>query len=201
VVVCHPERVVNDPREVLSIRDQAEADGYQAGYQAGLDAAAAEARQRAEHTDAEVRGALSALASATAQAQQAMQREQSVLEAAACELSFAIAEAIVARELALAANPGLDAVMRVLAEIPVDGTAVLRCHPADVPTIAGAGGLPEGTKLVGDATVGRGGCVLDLGTALIDARIETALQRVHEVFNEASAQRQATARQQQTVQP
>jgi flagellar assembly protein FliH len=189
VTVLYPDAVVVDAGQLRSIKDQAEADGYQAGYHAGVEAARVEAQTAAEHTRNEVRCALGALTSATTRATGELQREQRRLEIAACHLAFDMAEAVLARELVLATNPGRDAVVRALAEIPADEHVTVRLHPADAALLGQPDVLPKGTTVVSDPSVGRGSCLLDLGAATVDARIETALQRIRQVLDDATADR------------
>ena len=56
----------------------------------------------------------------------------------------------------------------------------LRVHPDDQPLVAeGAGELLEarGARLIGDATIARGGCVVESNIGLVDASIETRWRR------------------------
>jgi flagellar assembly protein FliH len=179
-----PDKVVLEPEQILLMQEQAEADGYRAG----MEAAQAEAATAAERARAQIRSALDALASATAQAAVALRSEQKRLEAAAVNLSFDIAEAILAREVALAVDPGRDAAVRALAELPANGPATLRLHPDDVAAMGGIDMFGAETKVVPDPSIGRGGCMLDVGAAMVDARIETALQRVRQILDDATAE-------------
>ena len=179
-----PDKVVLEPQQILTMQEQAQADGYRVG----MEAAQADAQAAAERAQTQIRSALDALAGATTQAAAALRSEQKRLEAAAVELSFDIAEAILAREVELAANPGRDAVARALAELPATGPATIRLHPDDLAAMGEGDVFPPETKVVADPSVGRGGCVLDVGAAMLDARIETALQRVRQILSETTAQ-------------
>jgi flagellar assembly protein FliH len=184
VSVLYTEEMVVGERQLLTLKDQARVEGYQAG----LEAAGAETARLAERARADVASALQALALATTQAVAAIQREQRHLEAAACDLSFGIAEAILDREIALAIDPGRDAVLRALAEVPTEnGPITIRLNPADIATLRQPDVIAEGTKVVPDPTIERGGCVLEVGAAMIDARVETALQRVRKILDRATA--------------
>ena len=183
--VVRPETLLVDDDAVLSARGRAEREGHNAGYAAGLAEARAETQAAADRARSEQSSALQALVAAVAQAQGVLQTEHDHLEHAAVELAFQIAQAVLARELQLSSSPGLEAISRALAESPESEGAVVRMNPADVEAVAGLAQLGETVTIVPDPAVGAGGCVLEVGAALVDARIESALERVRKVLDEA----------------
>ena len=128
---------------------------------------------------------LAALESAIARAQVILETERQGLERAAAELAFKITEAMVGRELKLSSSPGLEAVRRALAESPENDGAVVRLNPADAEALGDISELKSAT-IVPDPSIGVGGCVLEVGAAFVDARIEASLARVRTVLNEAA---------------
>jgi flagellar assembly protein FliH len=99
--------------------------------------------------------------------------------------AFTLAEAVVGRELALAVNPGRDAVARALALSPDGVELTLRLNPDDA-AVLDADSLPAGraVTVIADATLAAGDCVADAGWSHIDARIGTALDRVRAVLED-----------------
>lgn len=148
--------------------------GHADGLRTGHDEATADAVRRYDQVLAELRTSagehLAALDALTAQ-----------VSAELAELAFAVAESVLGRELALAADPGADAVRRAIAAIggPADATA--RLHPDDLQQMSvSADELAPGAalRLVADPGVDRGGCVLESGATTVDASIDAALHRV-----------------------
>jgi flagellar assembly protein FliH len=180
-----PEALLVDDGAVISIREGAEREGRSAGYAKGL----AEAQAAAEHRRSAQDSVLQALESAVAQASHVLETERDRLQHAAAELAFQIAEAVLVRELELSSSPGLEAVRRALAESPDSDGAIVRLNPADAHEVQEASQVPENMTIVADPTIAAGGCVLEVGAALVDARIEAALERVRKVLDEAMGNR------------
>jgi flagellar assembly protein FliH len=178
-----------------SIREEACAQGYAAGYAEGRRAAAAAADEAEQRRAAELAGldrrraaefarALGALDGAAAglerDAAVAAERAEQIL----VEAAFALAEAVLGRELELAADPGLDAVRRALALAPQGRPVTVRVNPADARALGEAADWQGGRQVtvVADSSVAAGDCVADCDAAHIDARIGPALDRVREVL-------------------
>lgn len=174
-------QLAGDPFE--RAREEARRAGYEEGRQlAAAEAAAAEAagaRQLAERIAAAVELLENAALFVRAQLSDELDR----LAKGATRLAFELTRTVLQRELTLAADPGEDAVARALALVPGDAAATVRLHPADL-ELLGEVSSRELT-FVPDDTLGQGGCVLDTGTTLVDARIETALGRVAEILERA----------------
>jgi flagellar assembly protein FliH len=168
--------------------DQAMAEGFQAGfdrgraegYEAGVAAARIDVAAEFEMQMTGVRTALEALRSATADTVAARAIAFADVEDEVAAAAFAIAEAVLDREHAVAKTPGRDALARAMALAPV-GDAVVRLHPDDVATL---GKLQTGREIrvVADPTVERGGAVAEVGACTIDAQICSALERVRKAL-------------------
>jgi flagellar assembly protein FliH len=101
------------------------------------------------------------------------------------ELAFALTKALLARELELSRSPGEEAVTRAIGESPSGSQLIVRLNPSDIETIGDEKVAGEATKIVADPSIGPGGCVLEVGTTVVDARIETAIERIRRTFDEA----------------
>ena len=95
-------------------------------------------------------------------------------------LALAIAEVVLGREIDTAIDPGRDALVRALAMAPDRGDAVVRFHPEDLARLGDVTTLAGGRRLelVADQRVERGGCIVDVGPARVDAQLAAALDRV-----------------------
>jgi flagellar assembly protein FliH len=164
-------------------------DGYTAGYQAGLQAAA----QSVQADAAQRRGQVQQLTAALNEAIAAFDSREALavddVEAAIIDSALLIARMVLARETAVATNPGAEAMARALAVAPT-GPAVVRLHPGDAALfeqLAGAdviGQLAPGRSIsiVADPSIEPGGCVVDVGACHIDAQLSAALKRVQELL-------------------
>lgn len=153
--------------------------GYQDGYAAGLAAAEAQARVALQDQVAMLEQAVRALSNAALDLSARAAVEVAEIEDQVADAAFAVAEAVIGRELEVATNPGRDAVARALALAPAGG-ATVRLHPADVATIDGDFGRQ--LTVLADPTIEPGGCVVEVGACTIDAQIGAALERVREAL-------------------
>lgn len=170
------------------LRRQAFVDGHRAGFEEGR----AEGRARgASEAQAELAAQIDALAYSIGHAADAavgaVGRQDAVTGHSVIELALQIAELVLGRELAVAEDPGRDALVRALAAAPDRGEVVARLHPDDAAVVERRGSLTEvagarAVTLVPDPAVGRGGCVLDVGGSRIDARMDAAIERVRAVL-------------------
>ena len=169
----------------------ARAQGYARGWAEGRRAAEqqaagqraatlAEERRSAERREAEHRAAVAALAAAAARLDEAAALACEQVEAQALELTARLTEAVVGHELAVAENPGLDAVRRALSLIRGEPLVRVRVSPEDH--------SPELAELAGAATViadpglTRGDAVLETVAGVVDARVSSAVARVTELL-------------------
>ncbi len=171
--------------------DAAVTEGHAAGYAAGFDAGRAAALAEQASLTAAYERRLSGVIQASEHAvTEAMSGLTAVADAAArvtAGAAFAIAEAIVGRELQLAEHPGRDAVARALALTPDGVEVTLRLNPQDAATLVSSD-LPAGRTInvVADAGVDRGDCKAEAGWTSVDARISSALARVRAVLDGAA---------------
>jgi flagellar assembly protein FliH len=169
----------------------ARAQGYSRGWAEGRRAAEqqaaeeraallAEEERAGERRAAEHRAAVAGLAAAAARLDAAVTQVCERVEAEALELAARLTEAVVGHELAVAENPGLDAVRRALALTQGEALVLVRVHPQDhSPELAALAGA---ATVVADPTLARGDAVLDTVAGVIDARVSTAVARVTELL-------------------
>ena len=157
--------------------DAGHRDGYQAGLASARDEVAMAERSRA----VVVEELLVALEQAAGGLRRAQTAALAGTEDEIAGAAFAVAEAVLARELELATNPGRDAVARALALAP-EGNAIVRLSPHDMATL-GELALGREITIVADPAVERAGAVVEVGACRIDAQISTALDRVRQALS------------------
>ena len=160
--------------------------GYDDGYAEGLAAAVADAAGIREEEVRRATAALSALSRAVAAAEEAERTMRAEIQAAAPKLAFALVEALLGRELALATNPGREAVARVLALDEGMQPATVRMNPTDIAAF-GEDDLGRVVSVVADPAVEPGGAVVEIGRATLDAQLGPAVERVREILLGRSA--------------
>ena len=163
-------------RQIEVAREESFRDGYDAG------------RRDAERSLGAVReqlqGALAALREAAVQLDSQRAMAVTVAEDEVAALAFSVAEAVLQRELQLAASPGPDAVARALALIPAQVDVVVRMHPDEAASVGDPSDDHRRVVIVPDPDVERGGCIAEAGACRIDTRVSTALDRVRRVLCE-----------------
>lgn len=180
------------------LRAEAEAAGYAVGWAQGrreaeLAARAARDQEQARATETaaaqatRVGQALNAVVGAAGSLEARMVPVAADLEDLIVSTAYALAEQIIGRELAAAAEPGRDAIARALAYAPANRPVTVRLHPSDYATVTQAQpGLVEiegrTVSLLADATMRPGDAVAECDATTIDARIEPTLARVREVL-------------------
>ena len=75
------------------------------------------------------------------------------------------------RELSVDPNAVRALVQTTLRDYPAVTVNKVYVHPEDLPVVREA--LPEGTEAAGDASIARGGAMLETEQGRLDARIET----------------------------
>lgn len=176
-------------------RDAARAQGYAAGWAQGrraflAEAAATEAhrlaRQQADHARdlAERHGATVALGAAVTACQAQVDQIAAELASHSVSLALRIAEAVLGREVATAADPGADALRRALTSVPPLVPVTVRMHPADRALLEP--GVLEGRPVtfVDDPALRRGDAVVETDSSVVDATLDAALERVREVLSQ-----------------
>ena len=175
-------------------RQAARAQGYAMGWAEGRRAGEARARRQADQDDerrdqAESRRrheheqAVQALDAAAREMRGRLDEACAAVETHVVEVALQIAEAVVGRELATSADPGGDAVRRILRLLPPEVTTfTLRLHPDDQALLDP--GLLGGhtVTVVPDPAVDRGSAVAETDTRVVDASVAAALDRVRQVL-------------------
>jgi flagellar assembly protein FliH len=155
--------------------------GYDDGYAEGLAHAAAVAAGIRDEEVQRVGRALSALSSAVAAAEEAERTMRAEIQVAAPKLAFALVEVLLGRELVLAANPGREAVARVLGLDEGMQPATVRMNPADIAALDEVD-LGRVVHVVADPAVEPGGALVEIGRATLDGQLGPAVERVREIL-------------------
>ncbi|UWP81513.1 flagellar assembly protein FliH [Dactylosporangium fulvum] len=191
------ERETLPPDLVARMRAEAEAVGYAAGWAQGRREAQASAAAEAERMATEaaevaemhrrrVDRALKALGAAAEALEHRAVPAAHDIEAQIVESAFALAEAVLGRELRTAAEPGREALTRALALAPAASPVTVRLNPADRLTIGRTELVMDGrtVTLVEDPALQPGDAVAVCEATTIDARLGPALERVREVLEQ-----------------
>jgi flagellar assembly protein FliH len=173
--------VLPDPgahRTAPTLPDEGADAGFLAGHAQGLAEGRAEAAEEAAAERAALLHARVAaeqlVAELSAAVEEARRQRAVAVDGIATELAEAaldLATAVLGREPQTPA----DALARALALAPAKATATARLHPEDLAMLDPAD--HPSVVLQPDAEVERGGCVLDLPDATIDAQLGPALER------------------------
>jgi flagellar assembly protein FliH len=179
---------------VAKLRSEAQATGYAAGWAEGRQAAelasrdardafAAEAAEITAAQEKSARRVLSALAAAVERFEQRAAPAVEDLERDLVAAAFALAEAIVGRELATAVEPGRDALARALALAPAGRGAVARLNPADAATLPGTVTVDgRDIVVVADPALAPGDSVVECEASTIESRLDAALERARQAL-------------------
>lgn len=100
-------------------------------------------------------------------------------------LAVALAETIIGREVRAFDDVAVESAERALALVPDRGPMVLRVNPADRATVAAhvqTVERPDEVSIIADPSIGRGGCTAQVGALLVDATIESAIERLRASF-------------------
>ncbi|GAA1794712.1 hypothetical protein GCM10009835_10850 [Planosporangium flavigriseum] len=187
------------PNDITNrLRAEAQATGYAAGWaqgrreaevaaEAAREEAAARAREAEELEALRVEQALLTISRAVADLEQWMVPIAEEFEDLILSTAYAIAEAVVGREVESSPISGRDAVARVFKLAPTGRPVTVRLHPADHATVtAGQPGPVEiegrTITLLADPSLQPGDAVAECDATTIDARIGPALARVREVL-------------------
>jgi len=169
----------------------AHAQGYARGWAEGRRAAEHRAEEHratalaaelasAQRREAEHRAAVATLTAAAARLDEAAALVCEQVEGQALELAAQLTSAVVGHELAVAENPGLDAVRRALALTQGEALVRVRVSPEDhSPELVELTGT---AALVADPTLSRGDAVLETVAGVVDARVSSAVARVTELL-------------------
>lgn len=164
--------------EAGEIARRAQEEGYARGLEGARAVTAGELAAAREH------------ARAILQAAEDLRRETlAALDGEIRALALDIAEQAVARQLSL--DPGIvEAIAREAVRLVRDREQViLFAHPEDAALLQERAGelrallAPDAVfRIVDDASLTRGGCLVDTGEGLVDARVESRWQALREVL-------------------
>jgi flagellar assembly protein FliH len=190
-----------EPTELSErVRAQARATGYAEGWGEGHRAAqlaaqavaqqhAASARVAELARAAALQRALGAVAGAVAAMESRVAPDIAALEDAVLRAACQIAEALLGRELAVAAEPGRDALRRALSLVPPDGPVIVQLNPADLAALTGGDAAEcehayEGRQVLlrANPALAPGDAIADCGPTTVDARLATAAERVRQAL-------------------
>jgi flagellar assembly protein FliH len=184
---------------VAQVRGAARAEGYAVGWAEGLRAAteqvrtaereADRSRQTAANTQTlAVRTALRAVDNAARSLEERAVTPAAELRDAVMQAAVELTETLLGRELAIAAEPGMDAVRRAMDLLPTGRPVTMRLNPVDASVVRvvlaamPAGELGRDVLVVADPSVEPAGCVAECDAMRVDAQLSTALDRVRAVI-------------------
>lgn len=163
-----------DARELESLRETAQHEGYQAGYAAGKAAAQAEAVRLAHAADS--------LELALKEFDQAVADEL-------LALAMEIARQVVRAEISAKPEHIVTVVHEALAQLPHQHTTIY-LHPDDASLLrahAGEALAHAGHRILEDPRLRPGDCMLESGNSQMDATVATRWRRVIETLGLPSA--------------
>jgi flagellar assembly protein FliH len=184
-----------DSKAVAQVKEEARTAGYAEGWAQGqreaavaAEAAADQARADqiayAERRDAALRRAIGALSLAAEAAERQTAASAEELQDLILGYAFEIAEAIVGRELTDPETRGLDALRRVMTQVPTSGPVTVSLHPADYAVLDTADLEHDGRpiRLRPNPSLQPGDAIAEIGSMTVDATVATAVARVHEAL-------------------
>ncbi|WP_336250249.1 FliH/SctL family protein [Stomatohabitans albus] len=156
--------------------------GFKVGFDRGRDEGYKEVVAQNREWVKRCQAAVEAIEAAAADLRS---REESALHHVADQtamLSLLIAEQILQRDVALQANPGLDAIKRILGDLPDDGPLQIHLSPDDIETLDDVQNLFVGREftVLPDAAVESGSALVRSNATTIDGNIATALERARQ---------------------
>jgi flagellar biosynthesis/type III secretory pathway protein FliH len=163
-------------RRLVSERARIEAEAYARGRADGERAAQATLDETLTH-------ALQALGSATQSVQLHESRWLSNAEENIAAMAIIVAQHVLQREIFADPSFVTDLVASVVAQYPVDQEVSIRLHPEDLSACRAVlqqdGGPVRLLRWIADASIQRGGCLVEGRERIIDGRVDTALERAY----------------------
>lgn len=161
--------------EIREVPEDVQRVAYERGYAEGLE----EGKQQAQSAVAD---SLRALRTACERIEELQRRHEGENERVVHALAVAIAEQIIQREISL--NPSIveEFVRHAIADVGDQGGLSVRMHPDDLSIIEESSCWEStekhGLSWVEDATLTRGGCVVEAPGHTVDGRIEAILKKM-----------------------
>lgn len=159
----------------LARAEAAAEEAYARGYEDGQQAGRAEA-------ESEIQPALEALGGAADSLRAVQAALGTEAEEALIAMAVAVAREIVQRELRQDPAALRELIRRATTILPLEQTLEVRLHPEDLAALAGdlellaAGGRRLDVQWVPDATLDRGGYVIETPQRIVDANLDEQLQ-------------------------
>jgi flagellar assembly protein FliH len=177
------------------------AEGFRVGMSEGRERGHAEGEAAARRSAEEdfvrqLRPTLRALDEAVAQLDAVDALALRDVEIDVVDLAFAVVSELLGRELEVAEAPARDALRRCLSLAPDRGEAIARVNPEDLETLTSVGEMAPGRRIefVADASIERGGAVMEVNACRIDGQLAPALERVRQALNAAPLGTRGVAR-------
>lgn len=176
--------------EAEGLRTQAVEAGRRSGRTEGLLDAEAEIQKRSDdRLDDIIRDRLKTVIPALESVARAMEVERArwltEWEASAIRLSVSIAEKILRRQLDAAPECGQEAILAAVKQITGQPHMRLQLHPGDIERLGERAADVIGSlascaevTLVANEEISPGGCVIETQHGVVDAQIETQLERI-----------------------
>lgn len=163
-------------------RSRSEAAAYSRGRADGERAARA-------GVDEEIASAMSLLSDALNTVQLHESRWVSNAEENIAALAVMVARHIVQREVSADPSFVRDVVQRAMTQYPLDQEITIRINPDDLTACRASieeAGLRE-IRWISDASILRGGCLMEGRERIIDGRVDTALERAYRILGGVQA--------------
>ncbi|TXI79504.1 MAG: flagellar assembly protein FliH [Dechloromonas sp.] len=176
--------VVNDvplptAEDIEQIHEQARAEGYQAGYAEGQQAARDEAAALIADTGTRMAEMIGHLQVALAYMDQEIADQ-------VLDLALEVSAQVIRGSISAKRDTLLPVIREALAALPLHhGHVALHLNPADAEAVREQMGeqlAQTGTQIITDATITAGGCTLRAGASEVDATLETRWKRVIEAI-------------------
>lgn len=157
---------------------------YDRGFAEGV------ALGRSEAQD-ELLSTLQALGGATQSLQAVQASLAAELEESLCALALAVAQRVVQREIEIDPMQLRELVRHAVDVLPVEPSLEIRLHPDDLANLDGhldlyaAGGRKCDVQWVADATLERGGYVIETPQRIVDGRLDHTLAQIYHRLRDA----------------
>lgn len=157
---------------------------FEQGYNDGLTAAQDAVKEATDDANKRVRRALAALAQAIDDFDTRETTALHEVENEVVNMAMAVARTVLQRELAVAQDPGAEAIARALAMAP-RGNCLARLNPDDAATlnIASVPASGRSLEVIADPAVEPGGCLLEVNNTTIDAQLSSVMAQVADALD------------------
>ncbi|MBS4032700.1 MAG: hypothetical protein KGZ63_14965 [Clostridiales bacterium] len=166
----------------LTIGEQAQKEGYQAGYLEGLSVG----RREADELRCQALEELS-------DAQKLRTEMLKQVEPQVVALALSVAEKMIGEQLAVVPEFILTSVKEGLAQISETGEILVRLHPEDIPVCKTyhsdlQAGLREHSTLsfISDASMGKGNCRIETNGAVVECLLDERMTELRNMLAEAA---------------